>query len=88
MIAPDCEYPVVFGDGLVGVGAKHHLGGLKAYIFIPNSLLITEEVARNSEIGYILKENESLFTEHANSEYFILIAFIIFEKLKEGKSKW
>lgn len=88
VIAPDCEYPVVFGDGLIGVGAKRHLGSLKAYIYIPNKMLITEELVRNSEIGYILAENEELFTDHANSEYFILIAFIIFEKLKGGKSFW
>jgi hypothetical protein len=82
VIAPDCEYPVVFGNGLIGVGATKPIGGLKAFIFIPNKIIISEERVRNSEIGFILSENEDIFTEHANSEYFILIAFIIFEKLK------
>ena len=57
-------------------------------MFIPNKVIISEELVRNSEIGHILKENEDLFTEHANSEYFILIAFIIFEKLKGESSFW
>ena len=79
VIAPSCEYPVVFGDGLIGVGAKHPIGGLKAFLFVPNEFLITPEVVKNSEIGFVLEENPVLFVEHLNKDYFTLISFLLFE---------
>ena len=87
--APNLEYPVAFGeDGLIGVGTKSAIGGLTAMLFIPQKVIITEELVRESEISDFIKSNEHIFTEHSGSEFLILIAFILFEKLKAEKSFW
>jgi hypothetical protein len=42
VIAPSLEYPVVYGDGLLGVGATNAIGALKGFLYIPQKIMITE----------------------------------------------
>ena len=37
------EFPAVFANGLEGLAAKQPIGPHKAYIFIPNKLIISVE---------------------------------------------
>jgi hypothetical protein len=41
-----------------------------------------------SEIGHILKDHPKVFLDNCNAEYQILIAFVLFEKLKGEDSFW
>ena len=37
------EFPAIFANGLEGLAAKKPIGPYKAYIFIPNTLIISVE---------------------------------------------
>ncbi len=77
------EYPTAFGEeGLVGASAKNDISARKAFLFVPNKMLITNIGIRKSEIGHIFLDNPKIFDDHPDGEYLSLVVFIIYEMLK------
>lgn len=54
----------------------------KAYLFVPNKMLISNASIRKSEIGFVFTENAGLFEKNDDGEYLSLMVFIIYEMLK------
>ena len=83
VVMPSIDYPVAFGnEGLIGGAAKCDIWPNKAFLFVPSSILITLETARDSEIGIIIKENNTIFQEFHDGEYLTLAFFLMYELLK------
>ncbi|CAG9310444.1 unnamed protein product [Blepharisma stoltei] len=57
-------------------------------IFVPNSCMISKEIAVSSEVGIIFTENKHIFeNNNEDSQILILVTFLIWEKFKEKNSK-
>jgi hypothetical protein len=45
-------------------------------------MMITVEGAKNSDIGEIFKNHESIFIKNIDRDYLILITFLVYERVK------
>ena len=95
MIAPDVfahlllyETVQIHGLCFANVATREPLGPLEAFLFIPQKLIISEDMIKASEIGYIVKAHPELFEDHYDQEYLVLIVFIMFEMCKGEASFW
>jgi histone-lysine N-methyltransferase SETD3 len=70
------------------MAAKKDIPPMKAFLFVPHRLIITEKVAKKSEIGWILEKHPEVFKKHYDSEYLVLGTFIMHEILKGEDSFW
>jgi hypothetical protein len=56
------EYPAVIPPhNIIGARAKVRIPNKKAYIFVPNKIILTPEKAQHSEIGFIIDANSGMF---------------------------
>ena len=65
-----------------GVRALQDIQPYEAFLYVPNKLIISAEHAKQSELAPIFKSHDSLFVTNPHREYFIVLMFIIWEKLK------
>jgi len=70
------------------MAAKRDVPPLKAFLFIPSKLIITDHTVRASEIAFIITEHPQIFKKHFDAEYLRLIVFIFYERLKGDRSFW
>jgi len=66
----------------VGASAKNDITPKKAYLFVPNKMLISNISIRRSEIAHVFLDNTKLFELNPDGEYISLVVFIIYEMLK------
>ena len=58
------EFPAVFQGGLEGLAAKKEIGPHEAYIFIPNTLIVSvARVKADPELNQLVKDNFDLFVD-------------------------
>ncbi|CDW88807.1 set domain protein [Stylonychia lemnae] len=90
VIYPAVDYPVAFGKHgyLIGMAAKQDIPPQKAFLFVPQKLMINEVVVRNSKISHIINKHPKIFKHHQDAEYLILIVFVWHELLKGEESFW
>ena len=56
------QYPAFFEGGLEGLAAKQAIGAYEAYIFIPNTIIISvERVKASAELRPVIADNFQLF---------------------------
>ena len=84
------QFPAVFGGGLEGLAAKKKLGPHTAYIFIPNTIIISiERVKACPELRQLLKDNFELFGDvHPDREQMLLATWLLYHHLQGDKSFW
>ena len=84
------EYPAVFEQGLEGLAAKRAIGPHKAYIFIPNTIIISvERVKACPELRQLIADNFDLFGDiHPDREQLLLAIFLLFHHCKGEASFW
>ena len=60
---PGVEYPVAFGrqGQLIGMAAKQNIYPQKAFLYVPQRLIITEITVRNSKIAFLLDKHPEIF---------------------------
>ena len=81
VIADKVEFPAVYG-GVWGSRATQDIEPNEAFLSVPNKMMITVEGAKNSDIGEIFKNHESIFIKNIDRDYLILITFLVYERLK------
>jgi hypothetical protein len=59
---------------------------MKAFLFVSNTVIITPERARISDLSHLL--SEPLFTEHEEADNFTIYVFLMYERLKGEASFW
>ena len=74
------------GEGYPHLRASQNIEPLKAFLFVNNTVIISAERARNSDLRELL--SEALFMEHEEADNFTLYAFLMWEKLKGEASFW
>ncbi len=75
-----CDYPAVFGEGLVGARAKEDIAQNEVFVYVPNKVLITVERARSHpEIGHIFQNHDSIFKANEDRDFLTLLIFIMYE---------
>lgn len=58
------DFPVVFEGGLMGISAKKHITGNKAFILVPNNLIISAERARTEpELKKVIEKYPNLLSK-------------------------
>jgi hypothetical protein len=73
----------VFGEGkLIGASASKDIPPKKAYIFIPNKLIISTLSIRSSEIAHVFLDNPKLLKENDEGDCLSLTVFVVYEMLK------
>ena len=88
-IFPRVEYPARFGnEELIGARAICDIPPSKAFMFVSHKVIITAKKAKNSEIGFILNAEKSLFVKAEKAGHNTLDLFVMYEKLKGYKSFW
>ena len=88
-IFPSIEYPSYFGEfNIVGARANVPIPNKKAFLYVPNKLIITPHRARHSQIGEIIRTNLSIFHHSEDGEDNCLYLFLIYERLKGEESFW
>lgn len=89
---PSVEYPVAFGKHghLVGMCAARDIPPMTAFLYIPWHLLITDENLKKltPELNTIFGRHPALFKRHQEAEYFRMILFLWYERVKGEKSFW
>jgi hypothetical protein len=75
---------------LMGIAAKRDLGQYKAFLFIPNTCIISVTRVRNTDgIKEVVKDNPHLFIKHPDCDQLCLAIFLLSEYLKGSeKSFW
>ena len=63
----------------MGSSAKEDIQHNEVLIYIPNKLLITVERARNSEIGEIFDNHDSIFKGREDRDFMTILVFMIYE---------
>lgn len=56
----------------------------EAFAFIPNKLIISVQLAMQSEIGQIFKSHDSLFLANIDRDFLILVVYIVYERNKHS----
>jgi hypothetical protein len=88
-IFPSIEYPATFGPyNIVGARAKARIPNKKAFIFVPNKIIITPLKAKVSGIGHIISSNTAFFEQHYDADDLCLYLLLVFERLKGEASFW
>ena len=88
---PRVQFPAIYkvGDNMVcGVRALEDIQPYEAFLYIPNKLIISAEHAKQSELAPIFKNHDSLFVSNPYREYFTVLIFVLWEKLKGEDSFW
>jgi hypothetical protein len=70
------------------MAARKDIPPQKAFLFVPQKLIISEYTVRRSEIGFLLDKHPEVFKKHYDAEYLVLIIFLMYEMLKGEKSLW
>lgn len=73
---------------MIGLAAKEDVPPLKAFLFVPHRLIISEGIVKKSEINCIIQKHPEIYKAHYDAEYLILATFIFYERLKGEKSFW
>lgn len=56
------QFPAVFENGLEGLAAKKEIGPHEAYIFIPNTVIVSvARIKADPELNQLIKDNFDLF---------------------------
>ena len=88
---PKLSYPAVFTSSLGeqnsnveihGVLANQEIAPKEAFLYVPNKLLISTELARQSELGPVLRNHEDVFVANKDRDYLILTLFVFYERIK------
>ena len=87
VLFPKVQFPAYF-DGVCGSMAKDDIHPQEAFIFVPNKLLITTELARQSVLQKMFSQHPELFQDCLLQDSNPLIAFLIYERLKGKKGFW
>jgi len=84
------EFPAVFGGGLEGLAAKKPIGRHEAYIFIPNTLIVSiARIKADPELRQLITDNFDIFGDiHPDREQMLLATFLLFHHLKGEASFW
>ena len=62
-------FPSVFDGGLFGIAAREAIGQYKAFLCIPNTLIISVSMVRKHPVvGEILRSHQEIFLKHADSD--------------------
>ena len=88
---PAIDYPVAFGKNgeLMGLCAKKDIPPQKAFLFIPQSLIINELVCKlDPNCGPIYEKHPEIFKDHFDAEYLLMIVFVMHHMLIGKKSFW
>jgi len=84
------EFPCVFKNGLMGIAAKKDLPLNKAFLFVPNTCIISlARIRKVPELAKIFEENNSLFgSSHPDVDQLTLAVFLLYQALMGEKSFW
>merc|ERR1712166_773554 len=89
---PGVEYPVAFGrhGELVGFAASQDIPPQTAFVFVPQSLHISEPSIRIRApyFGEFIDRNHELFRKHYDAVYMPMIIYMWHEQLKGEDSFW
>lgn len=88
---PAVEFPVAFGKHgeLLGLAAKKDIPPQKAFLFIPQKLIINEIVCRQDPVcGPVYEKHPDIFRDHFDNEYLLMIVFVMHNILLGEKSFW
>ena len=88
---PNVDYPVSFGKNgeLMGLAANCDIPPQKAFLFIPQSIIINELVCKRDPIcGPIYEKHPEIFKDHFDSEYLLMIVFVMHHMMIGEKSFW
>eukprot|EP00347_Sterkiella_histriomuscorum_P010279 403376910 len=90
VLHPGVDYPVAFGrqGQLIGMAARKDIPPQKAFLFVPQRLMISEVTVRNSKIAPLLSKHPEIFKHHQDAEYLVIIAFVWHELMKGEASFW
>jgi hypothetical protein len=80
-----------FEGGLMGIAAKHDIGQYKAFLFIPNTCIISVTRVRNTPgpLQDVIRHNPQLFLKHPDCDQLCLAIFLLHEYLKgPERSYW
>jgi hypothetical protein len=70
------------------MGASRDILPLRAFLFVPQKLLISEHKFKHSKISFMLAKHPDIFKDHYDAEYLVIIVFLFYEMLKEQDSFW
>ena len=73
---------------LNGVLALEDIHPREVFCYIPNKVLISTESCRHSELAEIYRNNEDLFVANTERDYYVVLIFIMYERLKGTDSFW
>jgi hypothetical protein len=85
------EYPAVYkygSDGVLGLACTEEIAPYETIAYIPTRLMISTELARNSEIAEIYRQFEDLFVANADRDFLTLVLYLIYERSKGKDSFW
>ena len=84
------EFPCVFRNGLMGIAAKKDLPLNKAFLFVPNTCIISKKrIEKVPELAKVFEENDSLFgSKHPDTDQLTLTVFLLYNALMGEKSFW
>ena len=79
----------MFENGVVGVAAKRKIEAYTAFLFIPNSCIISLDRAKACDELRPVYQSHSIFSNnHPDQEQIILTTFLLYHKLQGKKSFW
>jgi hypothetical protein len=81
MFSAQCDL-AFFGSGLPGVVCTDEIFSNEAILFVPSKCMMTCASAKNSEIGDIFKNHDTLFVSSITRDQNIMLVYLVYEKLK------
>ena len=88
VIFPKVRYPCVFGDGLIGVGAKEDIEPMTAIMFVPMRACLSLSYALGTELKRVFDLYPELFKYHKDALDYMLFITLLYERLKGPNSFW
>lgn len=85
IVHPSLEVPAIFGCQLLGVRALRPIPSLKAVMFVPYSLCLSQQAAERI-LGSFFSSEADLFLTHKHKYDYRLYALLLHEKLKAESS--
>ena len=83
------EYPAAFENGLVGLAAKRKIEPYTAYLFIPNTCIISiDRVKACAELRPVFQSHSIFSDDHPDQEQILLATFLLYHKLQGAQSFW
>jgi hypothetical protein len=71
------------------MAAKKTIPPLKAFLFIPQKIIINDTVCKRDPVcGPIFEKHPEIFRDHFDSEYLLMITFVMHHILIKEKSFW